>query len=85
MVLLEPVTETIVFSPLQFLYFEHSKTVPMVLFGAWVACDSTPYFPRPRFGELQHGAFLGGRISIQVPAVQPFFYIIANKKALTSP
>ena len=63
----------------------------MVLFGAWVACYSTPYFllvtreTESAFCRTATWAFLGGRISIQVPAVQPFFYIIANKKALTSP
>ena len=33
-------------SPLTYksVYFEHYATVLMVLFGAWVACDSTPFF-----------------------------------------
>ena len=61
-------------------YLERGLPViqPRIFFGLRVRLS-------PRFVELQHGAFLGGRISIQVPAVQPFFYIIANKKALTSP
>lgn len=28
-----------------------------------------------RFVELYHGSFFGGRISIQVPVVQPYFFI----------
>ena len=30
------------FPPYKSLYFEHCATVPMVVFGAWVACDSIP-------------------------------------------